>query len=150
MFGVLGNHDWWLDGPRVSAALASAGITMLEDSALAVADGRLWLAGVSDYREGAHDVARALRDVPGDAPTIVFTHNPDVFPDVPARVTLTVAGHTHGGQVDLPLIGPPVVPSRYGRRYAEGHVIEDGRHLFVSPGTGTSILPARVFIRGRG
>jgi predicted MPP superfamily phosphohydrolase len=58
----------------------------------------------------------------------------------PAR---TLAGHTHGGQVRLPLLGSPVVPSRFGQRYARGHVSEGGRHLFVSTGTGTSILPVR-------
>lgn len=144
-YAVLGNHDWWFDAERVRAALNKAGITTLEDSAAVVktAWGSLWLAGISDYWEGRHDIQAALRTVPADAPVIAFTHNPDVFTDVPSRVSLTVAGHTHGGQVKLPFIGAPVVPSRYGQRYAAGHVIEGGRHLFVSSGTGTSILPVR-------
>ncbi|NOT43465.1 MAG: metallophosphoesterase [Acidobacteria bacterium] len=145
VFGVLGNHDWWLDPGRVRRALESASVRVLEDQAVHVAlgDCRFWLAGVSDYREGRHDVAAALALVPADAPVVVFTHNPDLFPEVPARVILTVAGHTHGGQVRLPLIGRPVVPSRYGQRFAAGHVVEDGHHLFVSTGVGTSILPIR-------
>lgn len=144
-FAVLGNHDWWLDARRVAAALEAADITLLEDRSAAIDFGgtRLWFAGVSDLWEGAHDVEAALRDVPTDEPVIVFTHNPDIFPALPQRVTLTLAGHTHGGQVNLPVIGRPVVPSRYGQRYAAGHVVEDGRHLFVSVGTGTSILPVR-------
>jgi predicted MPP superfamily phosphohydrolase len=81
--------------------------------------------------------------VPADEPVIVLEHNPDVFPDVPERVALTLAGHTHGGQVALPLLGRPIVPSRYGQRYAYGLVVEGGRSLFVSPGIGTSILPVR-------
>jgi hypothetical protein len=81
--------------------------------------------------------------VSDDAPVLAFTHNPDVFPHVPARVALTIAGHTHGGQVVLPLLGRPLVPSAYGQRYAIGHVEEDGRHLFVSSGLGTSIFPVR-------
>lgn len=141
---VLGNHDWWLDAPRVAAALADSGIRLLEDTATVVAaPAPFFLAGVSDLWEGAHDIPRALADVPDRAPVVLFTHNPDIFPDVPARVTLTVAGHTHGGQVDLPFVGPPVVPSRYGQRYAAGHIVEDGRHLFVATGVGTSILPVR-------
>jgi predicted MPP superfamily phosphohydrolase len=76
-------------------------------------------------------------------PVILITHNPDVFPDVPARVRLTIAGHTHGGQVRLPLIGAPMVPSRYGQRYARGLIRENGRSLFVNTGTGVSILPVR-------
>jgi len=145
VYAVLGNHDWWLDGPRVARALRSAGIPVLEDTAVRVtARGKpFWVAGVSDFWEGAHYVPGALRPVSDDAPVLLFTHNPDVFPLVPARVSLTVAGHTHGGQVNLPLVGRPMVPSRYGQRYAAGLVVEGGRHLFVATGTGTSILPVR-------
>jgi predicted MPP superfamily phosphohydrolase len=144
-FAVLGNHDWWLDSERVADAVRSAGITLLEDTAQEVQLGsaRFWLAGVSDYWEGRHDVAAALAQVPAGDPVIAFTHNPDIFPEVPGHVALTIAGHTHGGQVDLPLLGPPIVPSKFGQRYASGHVVEDRRHLFVSTGTGTSILPVR-------
>jgi predicted MPP superfamily phosphohydrolase len=106
----------------------------------------LWLGGVSDLWEGVHDVARTLRAVPDTVPVLLLTHNPDIFPTVPARVNLTLAGHTHGGQVRIPLYGPPIVPSRYGRRYAAGHVSENGRHLFVTTGTGTSILPVRFLV----
>jgi len=145
VFAVTGNHDWWYDGPRVTAALEAAGIRVLEDSAaLLPARGRpVWIAGVGDLWTRPADVPRALAAVPPDAPVIVITHNPDLFPDVPARVLLTLAGHTHGGQVDLPLLGRIIVPSHYGARYAIGHVREDGRDLFVTPGLGTSILPVR-------
>ncbi len=147
-YAVLGNHDWWYDARAVAEALRGAEIPVLDDRSVAVEAGgaALWLAGVSDYWEGAHDVEAALADVPDGAPVVVFTHNPDVFPDVPVRVGLTIAGHTHGGQVRLPWIGPPVVPSRYGQRYAAGHVVEEGRHLFVTTGTGTSILPVRFLV----
>lgn len=74
---------------------------------------------------------------------MLLTHNPDVFPDVPRRVTITLAGHTHGGQVRLPFLGRPIVPSRFGQRFAAGHIVEDGRHLFVATGVGTSIVPVR-------
>jgi hypothetical protein len=88
-------------------------------------------------------VDQALVDVPEGAPVIVFTHNPDIFPDVPERVALTAAGHTHGGQVRLPIFGRPIVPSDFGQRYAAGLVREDGRDLFVNTGIGTSMLPVR-------
>lgn len=148
VFAVLGNHDWWLDGPRVSRALEGAGIPVLEDASLARGRGdcRFWLAGVGDFREAKHDWRQALATVPEQAPLLLFTHNPDVFVELPARVTLAIAGHTHGGQVRFPGIGRPVVPSRYGERYAAGHVVEDGRHLFVSTGLGTSILPVRFLV----
>lgn len=144
--GVLGNHDRSFDGPRVLRALTGAGIRMLEDTAVRVVtpSGPIWIAGVSDLWSGAHDIPRALRPIPaGGEPIILITHNPDIFPDVPSRVGLTLAGHTHGGQVRLPLIGAPIQPSRYGQRYARGSIVESGRHLFVSTGIGTSGIGVR-------
>ncbi|MGZ5090127.1 MAG: hypothetical protein ACXWCY_10855 [Burkholderiales bacterium] len=76
----------------------------------------------------------------------LFTHNPDIFPTIAGDFSLLIAGHTHGGQVYLPLLGRPIVPSRYGERYAIGHVAENGRHLFVSSGLGTSIIPVRFSV----
>ncbi len=145
VFAVLGNHDGWLDHERVKRALALNGIRVIEESAVRTTTlaGPLWIAGISDLWTGVHDVRAALAAVDNDEPVILLTHNPDVFPDVPARVALTLAGHTHGGQVRLPFVGRPIVPSQFGQRYAAGHVIEDGRHLFVATGVGTSILPVR-------
>jgi predicted MPP superfamily phosphohydrolase len=142
---VLGNHDWWLDGPRVRGDLERAGIRVLENDAIPIGEGpqRFWVAGLGDLWTRPVSIPGALARVPDDEPVLLLTHNPDVFPDVPARVTLTLAGHTHGGQVALPILGRPVVPSRYGQRYADGLVVEDGRTLFVSSGIGTSILPVR-------
>jgi uncharacterized protein len=145
VFAVLGNHDWWYDGARVTRALEGAGIRVLEDAAVSVTanDRSLWIAGVSDVLTRRADVTRALAAVPDGAPVIVLTHNPDLFVRMPARVLLTLAGHTHGGQVNLPVLGRLIVPSRYGERYAIGHVHENGSDLFVTPGVGTSIVPLR-------
>ena len=148
VYAVLGNHDWWLDARRVRSALESAGIPVLEDASMEVRSGAcsFWLAGIGDFWEGAHDVSTALATIPESRPIVAFTHNPDVFPEIPSRVSATFAGHTHGGQVYLPGIGRPIVPSRYGERFAIGHVVEGGRHLFVSSGLGTSILPVRFLV----
>ena len=145
VYAVLGNHDYWWDAEAVAQSLRHAGISVLEDEAVHIQKEGFdfWLAGISDWWEGEHDVGRALARVPAGDVIIAFTHNPDIFPEIPERVALTVAAHTHGGQVSLPLIGPPIVPSVYGQRYAAGIVEEGGRHLFVSPGLGTSILPVR-------
>ena len=77
---------------------------------------------------------------------ILLTHNPDVFPSVPARFQLTLAGHTHGGQVALPLLGPLIVPSNFGSRYARGYIVEKDRSLFVTTGIGTSVMPVRFLV----
>ncbi|MBL8769407.1 MAG: metallophosphoesterase [Planctomycetes bacterium] len=143
VFAVLGNHDWWLSATRVREALETHGIAVIDDRAarLTWKDATFYLAGISDYWEGPHDVRAALAQVPEDATILALTHNPDVLPDIPSRVSLTLAGHTHGGQVDLPLLGRLVVPSR--RIYAFGHVVDEGRHVYVTSGVGTSILPVR-------
>jgi predicted MPP superfamily phosphohydrolase len=142
---VLGNHDAWLDHDRVQRALERSGIPVVEERAvrLSTPAGPVWFAGVSDLWTGRHDIAAALAPADDAAPLVLLTHNPDVFPDVPPRVALTLAGHTHGGQVRLPLLGTPIVPSRFGARYAAGHVVEDGRHLYVATGIGTSLVPVR-------
>jgi predicted MPP superfamily phosphohydrolase len=143
VLAVLGNHDWANAGERMPRALEAAGITVLEDAARELRPG-LWAVGLGDARTRDPDPAAALSAVPPDAAVIVLAHDPDVFPRIPARASLTLSGHTHGGQVDLPLLRRRVIPSRYGDRYAAGHVVEDGRHLFVTRGVGTSGWPVRL------
>ena len=162
---ILGNHDWWDDPaaslrpggplPEAMAVLAEAGLPVLHNAARPVRHhGRdVWIAGLGSqwaYRRlvrhgiGADDLEATLRAVPDPAaPVILLAHEPDIFPRVPARVAVTLSGHTHGGQVRL-AGWSPVVPSRYGNRYAWGHVEEGGRHLVVSGGIGHSILPLRL------
>lgn len=145
VWAVLGNHDWWVDGEGTTRALEANGIRVLENQAvpLETRGGRAWLAGLADVWTRKTDAAKALAQVTDDAPVIAFTHNPDVFPDMPARFDMFFAGHTHGGQVKLPIVGAPVVPSKYKQRYARGLVVEDGRTLFVTSGVGTSVMPVR-------
>lgn len=163
---VLGNHDWWEDrtaqqrqqGPTIAGkALEDVGIPVYEnDVARLEKDGQaFWLAGLGDQLafltrnklgqrccRGVDDLPGTLAKVTDDAPVVLLAHEPDIFPKVPDRVSLTIAGHTHAGQVRL--FGySPVVPSRYGNRYAYGHVVEEGRNLIVSGGLGTSIMPVR-------
>jgi len=165
---ILGNHDWWDDlaaqrsrqGPVLGRRmLEKHGIPVYEnDVTRLVKDGRrFWLAGLGDQLafitgrrkrawrrfEGVHDLDGTLDKVTDTAPVILLAHEPDIFPRVPDRVALTLSGHTHGGQIRC--FGySPMVPSRFGNRYAYGHVVEDGRHLVISGGLGCSILPVRI------
>src|SRR3954447_15721158 len=138
---VIGNHDWRKSGDRMWRALDARGITVLEDRATDL--GPFWVAGLADMRHRRPSVTRALRAVPADAPVIVLSHDPDLFPRIPARVALTLSGHLHGGQAAIPFIRRPLMPSHYGERYAHGHIVEHGRHLVVSSGIGTSGIPVR-------
>ncbi len=165
---ILGNHDWWDDiaaqrdrrGPVLGRrVLEREGVPVYENDVVRLIHrGRpFWLAGLGDQLafingrgtggrrrfEGVDDLAGTLAKVTDDAPVILLAHEPDIFPRVPARVSLTLSGHTHGGQVRM--FGySPMVPSRYGNRYAYGHIVEDERHLVVSGGLGCSILPVRI------
>jgi len=141
VFAVLGNHDWWYDGDRVSRALTEAGITVIENQAVHLGN-RFWLGGIADYWTRHPDITGTLAQVVGDDPVVLITHNPDLFPEIPPRVSLTLAGHTHGGQVQLPVVGTLITPSQ--RSYIGGEYVEQGRHLFVTTGIGTSIVPVRL------
>lgn len=148
VFAVLGNHDRWLSAERMTEALRGAGIVVLENAneRVQLPGTGVWLAGVADYWTGHPSIEDALNGVDPAEPVIVLTHNPDLFPEVPARVALTLAGHTHGGQVIIPFVGPGNTPSRFGDRYAAGHVVEEGRHLYVTTGVGTSRLGVRFLV----
>lgn len=142
---ILGNHDWWLDANRVTRALQENRIRLLEDAnaPLTLDDCAFTLVGISDFWEGPHDVGKAFTGIEPGSPIVAFTHNPDVFPHLPMPVGLAIAGHTHGGQVDLPLLGRLIVPSRYGERFAAGVIVESGQTYFVGTGIGSSIIPVR-------
>ena len=140
---VLGNHDWVHTGPDMARCLRAAGVTVLENDAVAAGE-RLWVAGVGAEGERAANPGAALARVPADAAVLLLSHHPDTFVRAPGRLALTLAGHTHGGQVALPGLGGRQIPSRFGDRFAAGHIVEDGRHLFVSIGVGTSRFPIRL------
>jgi predicted MPP superfamily phosphohydrolase len=142
-FAVLGNHDHWLDAARVSAAFEAATIPVVDGMRVRLVDnGRaLSILGLGDAWTVRPDVGAVTRQIPDGEAALLLTHNPDVFPSIPASVDLVLAGHTHGGQIALPWIGALIVPAR--RAYARGHVVEGGRHLFVTSGVGTSIIPVR-------
>ena len=163
VFGVIGNHDIWHgplpnmrgdDGETVIRTLRQASVTVLENKAVRVVkDGKpFWMVGLADQMahriargvfRGRDDLPGALRQVTDDAPAILLAHEPFIFPKVPARVALTLAGHTHGGQVNIPGVGNPLLNRRLRADYQYGHVEEDGRHMIVSAGLGVSIVPAR-------
>jgi predicted MPP superfamily phosphohydrolase len=149
VYAVMGNHDAWENAPRMISEFEALGIKVLEDASTRIdtEKGAIWLAGVSDETTAPHDIGKALAGTDAMAPVILFTHSPDIFPNVPPGIALALAGHTHGGQVYVPFLGRPVVPSAYGERYALGLIEEEGKMLFVSPGIGTSIFPIRFLTR---
>ena len=140
---VLGNHDWWQNGQKIKEVLQDSGIVVLEnENQKLIYNGRLLsLVGLADYNTRKPDINKALSATEN---TVLFlTHSPDVFPEIPQDVFLTLAGHTHGGQVALPWFGAVLVPSKYGKKYEGGFIEENGKKMIVSRGLGTSLLPVR-------
>ena len=150
VYAVLGNHDWWKNGPDVTAHLREAGITVLEDESREINVGpcKLWVAGIGDLDEARHDIPKTFSTIPNDAtPVIALTHNPMIFPQIPVRAELTLAGHTHGGQINLPVVGSPAFWFKHGQHsdYVNGlYSKPNGQQMFVTPGIGTSIMPMRL------
>lgn len=170
---ILGNHDWWEDrtaqkrgsGPVFGRlALEKVGIPVYENDVVKLEKNgqSFWLAGLGDQIalvprkkygrrrwQGVDDLPLTLSKITDEAPIILLAHEPDIFPSVPDRVSLTLSGHTHGGQVRI-MNYSPIVPSRFRNRYAYGHIIETEtkpaaipKHLIVSGGLGCSIAPVR-------
>lgn len=145
VYTILGNHDWWYNGEKVRRAFEENGIPVLDNEVVEIKwrDKSFWLVGLADLWTRPQHIGETVAKTPPGSPTIALTHNPDIFPRLPQAVPLLLAAHTHGGQVNIPLIGTPIVPSRFGSKYTAGHVFENGHHMFVTTGIGTSILPVR-------
>ncbi len=163
-YAIIGNHDWWEDltaqnlgrGPTLAQrVLEDAGIPVLENKVARLEKNNLpfWLSGTASIVaiktkvrgrfEGRDDLPGTLAQVTDNAPIIHMAHEPDLFTVMPDRVSITLSGHTHGGQVRF-MGWSPIVPSQFGNRFAYGHIIEEGRHLIVSGGLGCSIAPIRI------
>ena len=142
MFAVLGNHEAYYGKNEVIEAFEKAEITLLENQNLTLSmdHRKITLAGVKDYSTDLPDIEQALKNA--QAPTILISHSPDIFPLVP-QVDLVLAGHTHGGQIVFPFIGALLIPSDYGKKYRYGKIIENGNTIIISKGLGTSLLPLR-------
>lgn len=136
-FAVMGNHDGWQGKKGIIDAFEAAGIKVLENSSQNIEG--FSVAGVEDLQTGNPGMKKAFTGV--KSPAILLTHTPDMIDEIPQEAVLTLAGHTHGGQVVL--YKPLTVPSKYGTKYAYGLFEENGKKMFVSRGLGTSILPLR-------
>ncbi len=144
VYAAWGNHDHarFGDLSGFERRLRGAGIEVLVNRGARLRED-LYLAGIDDFRRGTPDLAAALAQRPARSACVLLSHNPDVLPEVPADVDLTLSGHTHGGQVCLPGIGPLVTSSRYGRRFVHGWV-EGPARGYVTRGLGVTLLPVRV------
>ena len=149
-FAVLGNHDATTDPDFVSDALSGHAIHVLRNSSVALErDGaRLWLAGLDDVLEGEQDLDRALSGIGREESTLLLVHEPD-YADHVARqhvhmpVDFQLSGHSHGGQIRFPLVGPLYLPE-LAQKYVQGLHQVGPMKLYTNRGVGTIGLPARL------
>ncbi len=144
-WAVLGNHDYYTDPAHVTAVLKAEGIRVLANESVPIETNgvRFWLAGVNDVTGGTADLGKTLHGTPKDEATILLAHEPD-FADEVARfpVDLQLSGHSHGGQVRIPFIGPLYLPA-LARKYVWGMYQVGALSLYTNPGLGTIGPPVR-------
>ncbi len=150
VFAVRGNHDNWESGGQTSAAMRAAGIHEISNEGTWLERGRarLRIGGLADLWSGSPNVAAAVGDTGPGETAIVLSHNPDVAETCrDGRVGLFLSGHTHGGQVVVPGYGAPMLPSKYGQKYAHGLCRGPVNQVFVTRGVGTVTPPVRFLCR---
>jgi predicted MPP superfamily phosphohydrolase len=147
-YAVIGNHDVTYGADEVADALRQHGIAVLDDElvSLRFAERDIDLVGVPDARVDRPEARAVLAALPRDRPTVVLAHDPVWFGHVTSPAHLMLAGHTHGGQVRVPLFGALRNASNAPLRWSYGHIVEDGRQLCVTSGLGTSGIPLRIGI----
>lgn len=148
-YAVLGNHDHWLEPARIGDAFTRAGITLLSGKCQVVpipGSAGIRLCG-TEAPWGPELTSEILRtQAPGRMPLLVMSHTPDnVYELEELGAAAVFSGHTHGGQMRLPLLGAVVIPSIYGRRFDLGHFTLETTHLFVSAGVGADQPPLRIY-----
>lgn len=170
IYAITGNHDQWTDDDVVTAELQRVGISVLRNEAcqLLVGTEAIWLVGIDDagvtgitggsgisqsdfaalWVEQRDAYQRLTANIPSGEPAILLVHNPDFVETVSlAGISLALCGHTHGGQIRFPIMGPLVLPSLYGQRYAGGLVECGGTPIYVNRGIGLISPPLRFLCR---
>ncbi|MEJ2010375.1 MAG: metallophosphoesterase [Acidobacteriota bacterium] len=147
VFAVLGNHDFQVDADEMTRALKAQRIHVLRNSHFGLHSGhaRLWMVGIDDLWWDADDLGAGMRNIPARDPKILLCHNPvGVRMAAEHHIDLVLSGHTHGGQVRLPVVGAFYTRSKLGRRFISGWNRLDGTQIYVSRGIGKVLLPVRV------
>ncbi|MEN8097530.1 MAG: metallophosphoesterase [Chloroflexota bacterium] len=139
IYGILGNHDHWTNADTVARLVEEVGIKLLRNQSVKVErnGAAIYLAGIDDIWEEQHDLHTALRDVPADASVILLAHEPDIADEIAeeSRVVFQLSGHSHGGQVSPPLIGPLILPY-LAQKYPAGLAQVGGLLVYTNRGLG--------------
>lgn len=150
VYVVPGNHDYWSDIDLMAQEFKKSGIHFLinESYPIKIKNTTLEIIGLDDLWAGQPDIIKALKNVDPHAMKILLMHNPDLFPEISSNgINLILCGHTHGGQVCLPFVGPPIIPSRYGIKYAKGLYKNANCTMYVNKGIGLMPPPVRFMCK---
>jgi predicted MPP superfamily phosphohydrolase len=144
VYAVIGNHDWYHNAQKVQRELERVGINVLENEIEEIQVGeqkvRLW--AIEDFWKNRRVPTSPFDNLPDKSNVIAITHNPDSLLLTPSGIAVMFAGHSHGGQVNFPFFGTPAPVN--DRRFMRGHVEVDGKHVYVTVGVGTSVVPLRL------
>jgi len=147
VYGVIGNHDWWFDDKRVTEEFEKADINILENEAepIKIGEETVWIWGIEDYWRGRRvPLQNSYDKIPTKKNILAITHNPDSLLKAPGDISIMFAGHSHGGQVYIPLYGREAFVN--DERFMYGHAEVDGKNIFVTAGIGTSIIGFRFLV----
>lgn len=139
VYAIMGNHDYEPQGV-VRELLKKSEIPLLENQNLYlnIRGKHLKISGFKDLWHYKLNPEKIIGTTPSDVPIIVMSHNPDSFVEIPERVSLTLSGHTHGGEIILPFAGSFTIPSKYGQRFRKGYIVENNKHLYVTGGVASA------------
>ena len=146
VFAVLGNHDFKVDADEITRALRAQRIRVLRNAhyPLRSHGSTLWMVGVDDLWWDADDLGAALHSIPEHDAKLLLCHNPMGIRNAAARrIDFMLSGHTHGGQVRLPVVGSLRGRSKLGEKFVDGWNRLEGTQIYVSRGIGRSVVPLR-------
>jgi predicted MPP superfamily phosphohydrolase len=152
VYGVLGNHDFWAGTEAVKHICETftmrIGMVWLRNSSVELKKSgtSFNLLGVDDYWESSCSLPSACKGIDTDTIRILLSHNPDINDEISSlgeRIDLVLTGHTHGGQIVVPFLGQPIMPSKFGQKYRAGLVHDGDRQTYVSRGVGCLLAPVR-------
>jgi uncharacterized protein len=150
VFFVPGNHEWWT-GYQIKSQLEAQGVKILENEACKFVKGssHIWILGVDDPYLGRDKLDVAVSEIEDSKPKVLLAHAPNIFPSaVKSNVELVLVGHTHGGQVRIPLVGAIVVPGQeLFPKFDYGQFTSGFTNMIINGGLGESVLPIRFFNR---
>jgi predicted MPP superfamily phosphohydrolase len=143
VYAVIGNHDEYHNAPKITREFERVGIKALENQVaeIEVNGEKITLWGIEDLWKNRKVPVEAFDAIPDKRNVIALTHNPDSLLNAPVGISLMFAGHSHGGQLNWPIFGP--IAAVNDKRFMDGHAVVDGKHVYITSGVGTSVIPFR-------